>query len=95
MIKMKTVSIIGLGYVGLPLACRCVSKGFDVKGADINKNKIKLIASGKSPIEDEKLEKKLKTTYSKMKLYSNYHFTLYFLIRNCISPTTLFGLLNR
>tara|TARA_B100000767_G_scaffold275766_1_gene315280 strand:- start:5014 stop:6258 length:1245 start_codon:yes stop_codon:yes gene_type:complete len=34
------ICIIGLGYVGLPLASRFSSKGFDVLGFDINKDRI-------------------------------------------------------
>ena len=30
------ISIIGLGYVGLPLALQAASKGFDVFGIDKN-----------------------------------------------------------
>ena len=29
---MQNVTIIGLGYVGLPIACLCAEKGFKVKG---------------------------------------------------------------
>lgn len=51
-----TVCIIGLGYVGLPLACLCAEKGFRVLGLDINRNVVELVKEGKSPITDQKLE---------------------------------------
>ena len=35
------ICIIGLGYVGLPLATRFSLKGFDVLGFDINKTRVK------------------------------------------------------
>ena len=42
---MKTVAIVGLGYVGLPLACLCAEKGLVVHGVDIDK--LKEILSGR------------------------------------------------
>ena len=33
------ICIVGLGYVGLPLAARFSLKGFDVTGFDINEKK--------------------------------------------------------
>ena len=56
----KSVAIVGLGYIGLPLACLCAEKGLDVYGVDIDKNKISLIKQGKSPIEDLDLKEQLK-----------------------------------
>jgi UDP-N-acetyl-D-glucosamine dehydrogenase len=44
--------IIGLGYVGLPLAMVLVDNGFRVVGLDISKEKVKLLNSGKSDIDD-------------------------------------------
>jgi len=46
------ISVVGLGYVGLPLAIAAAEAGFEVVGIDSNLNKIALIESGKSPIED-------------------------------------------
>ena len=57
---MKTVTVIGLGYVGLPLACLLAKKGFKTYGIDIDENKINLINKRISPIKDKKLEKDLK-----------------------------------
>jgi UDP-N-acetyl-D-glucosamine dehydrogenase len=44
--------IIGLGYVGLPLAMVLTEKGFKVVGLDISKEKVKLLNAGKSDIDD-------------------------------------------
>ncbi|PWB69950.1 UDP-N-acetyl-D-glucosamine dehydrogenase, partial [candidate division GN15 bacterium] len=44
--------VIGLGYVGLPLAMVLAENGFTVTGLDISKNKVKLLNSGKSDIDD-------------------------------------------
>lgn len=50
--KKARVGIIGLGYVGLPLAIECGRAGFEVLGFDISENKVKLINAGKSDIDD-------------------------------------------
>jgi len=49
----QKVCVIGLGYVGLPLAIRAAERGFDVYGVDTDKKKIKMINSGRSPFVDE------------------------------------------
>ncbi|UCB56910.1 MAG: nucleotide sugar dehydrogenase [Candidatus Omnitrophota bacterium] len=50
--RKAKVGIIGLGYVGLPLAVLFAQKGFPVFGIDINKNRIKRIKKGCSYILD-------------------------------------------
>ena len=56
---MKTVCVIGLGYVGLPLAVRCAEKGYRVLGLERDEKKVDLINLGKSPIEEKFLEENL------------------------------------
>ena len=46
------VSVIGQGYVGLPLAVLAAESGYIVTGVDVNLQRVALINSGKSPIED-------------------------------------------
>ena len=50
--KQAKISIIGLGYVGLPLAIALAKSGFEVYGIDTDKSKIQSILAGKSYIED-------------------------------------------
>ncbi|MDP3957237.1 MAG: nucleotide sugar dehydrogenase [bacterium] len=57
--KAKTVAVVGLGYVGLPLAVRAKERGYRVIGFDTDKKKIALLKQGKSPIKDAFLEKHL------------------------------------
>ena len=57
---MEAITIVGLGYVGLPLACLCAEKGYKTYGLDIDRNKIDLINENKSPIDDEYIINKLK-----------------------------------
>jgi len=53
---VKEVSVIGLGYVGLPTAAIIASKGLIVKGIDINEKIINTINSGKIHIIEPDLE---------------------------------------
>ncbi len=50
----KSISVIGLGYVGLPLAVAASQSGFEVLGLDINKQKIADLNRGVSIINDVK-----------------------------------------
>ncbi len=50
--KEAIVSVIGLGYVGLPLAKGFASKGFKVIGIDLDQKKVQAINQGKSYIKD-------------------------------------------
>jgi UDP-N-acetyl-D-glucosamine dehydrogenase len=49
---VKTVGIIGLGYVGLPLAVAFAKEGCDVVAVDVDPRKIEAIEAGESYIED-------------------------------------------
>lgn len=46
------VGIIGLGYVGLPLAMACIRSGLQVIGIEIDERKLSLLKDGKSYIQD-------------------------------------------
>lgn len=50
--KQAKVGIIGLGYVGLPLAVEFAHAGFDVTGFDVDERKNTAIAAGESYIPD-------------------------------------------
>ncbi|OHB54283.1 MAG: UDP-N-acetyl-D-glucosamine dehydrogenase [Planctomycetes bacterium GWF2_50_10] len=49
--KKVKVGILGLGYVGLPLAREFATAGLSVLGFDIDENKVKILNSGKSIIK--------------------------------------------
>ncbi len=55
----KTVCVVGLGYVGLPLAVRAKERGYRVIGFDTNEEKIALINQGQSPIMEEFLDTRM------------------------------------
>jgi UDP-N-acetyl-D-glucosamine dehydrogenase len=46
------IGIVGLGYVGLPLAVAFAQAGFDVIGVDVNEKKVASIAGGVSYVAD-------------------------------------------
>jgi UDP-N-acetyl-D-glucosamine dehydrogenase len=50
--RNATAAIIGLGYVGLPLALEIASAGFNVVGIDLDQNKIDKLKEGTSYIGD-------------------------------------------
>ncbi len=49
---MRTVGVIGLGYVGLPLAVAFAQEGCEVIAVDVDARKVEAIAAGESYIED-------------------------------------------
>jgi UDP-N-acetyl-D-glucosamine dehydrogenase len=49
---MTTVGVIGLGYVGLPLAVAFAQEGHDVVAVDVDARKVQAINAGESYIED-------------------------------------------
>lgn len=55
-----TVVIIGLGYVGLPLACLASEKGWRVYGIGRDREKIAKINAGSSPVKEPGLDRWLK-----------------------------------
>jgi UDP-N-acetyl-D-glucosamine dehydrogenase len=50
--KTARVGIVGLGYVGLPLAVEFAEAGFTVTGIDIDKKKVAALNRGESYIQD-------------------------------------------
>lgn len=50
--KEEKLSLVGLGYVGMPIAVAFAAKGIDVIGFDLNKAKIELYKSGVDPTKE-------------------------------------------
>jgi len=71
--KTAKVSVIGLGYVGLPLAIEIAKAGFSVVGIDIDKEKVKKINSKNSYIPDVSKED-LARAVSQKKLVATSHY---------------------
>lgn len=64
----QTVAIVGLGYVGLPLALLCAKKGYTVIGIDNDSEKIKLLKQRISPFYDQEVTKDLAETTVKFEM---------------------------
>jgi nucleotide sugar dehydrogenase len=61
------LGVVGLGYVGLPLAVEAATSSLKVLGFDINSERVEMINNGHSPIEDisnEELSQSLKNFHS-------------------------------
>lgn len=50
--KQEKLSLVGLGYVGLPIAVAFAKKGLDVVGFDLNQAKIELYKAGIDPTHE-------------------------------------------
>lgn len=57
--ELKTVSVIGLGYVGLPLAVRAKERGYEVIGLDLDEKKITLLQKSQPIFKDAALAENL------------------------------------
>jgi len=54
---MKKISVLGLGYIGLPTACMLANSGFEVLGVDIDEEVINKLNSERLHIEEPELER--------------------------------------
>lgn len=70
--KNATVCVIGLGYVGVPLAVASAQAGFNVLGVDVDSWKVEQINKGVCYVEDKYSEELLPSLVSsgKIKAYS-------------------------
>ncbi|EAT11622.1 UDP-N-acetyl-D-mannosamine dehydrogenase [Bermanella marisrubri] len=61
----KKISVIGLGYIGLPTAAVIASKGIEVIGVDVNEHAVNTINEGKIHIVEPGLEDMVKQDVEK------------------------------
>lgn len=66
--RTATISVIGLGYVGLPTAVFFAEEGFSVIGADLDETKVKLINSRRSPLHELQLDTQLANVVQRRQL---------------------------
>ncbi|MBB6729964.1 nucleotide sugar dehydrogenase [Cohnella zeiphila] len=50
--KEAKLGVVGLGYVGLPLAVEMVRQGFEVRGIDLDERKVERLQQGRSYVKD-------------------------------------------
>ena len=60
--REEKLSLVGLGYVGMPIALAFARKGLDVVGFDLNREKIELYKSGIDPTKEVGDEALARTT---------------------------------
>ena len=53
----RRVAVIGLGYVGLPLAVSLVESGLEVEGVDASSQRVAELRAGTSPVDDVSSER--------------------------------------
>ncbi|GAO28533.1 UDP-N-acetyl-D-mannosamine dehydrogenase [Geofilum rubicundum] len=64
----KRVSVVGMGYIGLPTAAAMAGKGIEVLGCDINPEIVDIINQGKVHIIEPDLDELVKKVVSEKKL---------------------------
>ena len=72
-VEINKIAVVGMGYVGLPLAMAFSEKGFNVIGFDINEEKISKYINGEDPtneVGDERIKnsKNIEFTSNEIKL---------------------------
>ena len=70
--RSACIGIVGLGYVGLPLALRFSEAGFKVLGLDIDADKVKALNAGKSYIAQITATRVAKATGSGLKASTDF-----------------------
>jgi UDP-N-acetyl-D-mannosaminuronic acid dehydrogenase len=57
----QTISVVGLGYIGLPLSLSFCEKGFKVYGVDINESLVEDLRAGRTAVHEMNGEETLET----------------------------------
>jgi UDPglucose 6-dehydrogenase len=68
---MKT-SVIGLGKLGAPLAAVLASKGHQVVGVDVNPDFVRLLGSGKAPVDEPGIQKLIEESAGRLSATADY-----------------------
>ena len=66
-----SIGIVGLGYVGVPLAVAFAEAGRDVVGVDVDHARVAALSGGHSPIEDVS-DERLARALDRMRLSTRY-----------------------
>ena len=69
--RIEKISVIGLGYVGLPTAAIIASYGVEVLGVDIDPTVVSSITEGKAPLVEPGLDKLVKSAVTSGKLQAD------------------------
>jgi UDP-N-acetyl-D-mannosaminuronic acid dehydrogenase len=71
-LKQSKVCVVGLGYIGLPTAAVLVSRGYEVRGVDVNRDLVKTINAGRAHIFEPGVEALVRAAVNtgKLKAYT-------------------------
>jgi UDPglucose 6-dehydrogenase len=69
---VKTLSVIGMGKLGLPLAAYYAHKGYKVIGVDVSPNIIRAVNEGKPPIYEPGLEELMRSSQGRLSATDDY-----------------------
>jgi len=50
--KNETIAVVGMGYMGLPIASLLAQAGYNVTGVDLNKEKVEAINRAECPFDE-------------------------------------------
>jgi UDP-N-acetyl-D-mannosaminuronic acid dehydrogenase len=69
---IKTVCVVGLGYIGLPTVATLASRGIEVIGADINPRVVEAVNAGQPYFSEPHLDMLLRaaTTLGKLRAHA-------------------------
>lgn len=59
--EFRRIAVLGLGYVGLPIALTFASRRFEVVGVDINPRVVAMLRAGRAPISEPGLDTRLRS----------------------------------
>ncbi|MFG1505560.1 non-hydrolyzing UDP-N-acetylglucosamine 2-epimerase [Halobacteriovorax sp. ZH5_bin.2] len=66
--REEKVTVIGLGYMGLPMASIIANSGFQVTGVDLNESKIETVNNGMCPFDEKGMPELVKKAVDSGKL---------------------------
>ena len=60
-IHQESISVVGMGYMGLPMACLLANAGYKVNGFDISQEKVDKLQKGECPFDEPGMEELLQS----------------------------------
>jgi len=73
---MNSISVFGIGKLGLPLAACLANKGYQVIGVDLNQSVLKAVNEGKSPYYEPGLAELVKSAKGHLSATDDYRYAL-------------------
>ncbi len=64
--SIRRISVIGLGYMGLPMAALLAQAGFSVTGVDIDAKRVQMLREGKVPFDEPGFPELFKQSFSRL-----------------------------